>query len=430
MEPRNDRYRVRLLGELEVFTPEGEQLTFPTDRVMKRLLIAMALRAGQPRRTDDLVAAVWPGPKSFGRDARNLETPTSRLRSKLGLPIPPRRSDGFYKLDLQRTQVDALDFIDRMRGDDVDHRELDELLGMWRGNPRVLYSDLPNTEWGELVRGLDQLFSRLSKLTPRELNELEHFRTFAELFPDETSALRPVDTRNGRSGHRILIVENEIEIAKTMAAILFEHDCVIAITLEEAMSVLTNSDDDLDGAVIDLHLTDRLDSAGLEILSYIRDRRPGIPRMLITASPPAGSQEQMRKTYGLFDIVVKGADGYSANGVREAVSHMLGEEEEDVRRRATALFESHSVRAQRALTRRLIAARRAMRAGRSEAYAEIDHWSALIEHFEDQSDTVRDRLASVPAHLLDSTVDEFVGHWRQILGDEGAPPGTEGQGGK
>jgi CheY-like chemotaxis protein len=415
MEPRPDRYRVRLLGELEVFTPEGESLPIPADRVMKRLLIAMALRAGQPRRTTDLVAAVWPGPKSFGRDAKSLETPASRLRSKLGLPIPPRRGEGFYKLDMSRTEIDALDFVDRVRNDDIDHGELDNLLGMWRGNPQVLYSDLPDAEWDELVRAVGQLLGRLAKLSPSQLNALANFRRFSQFFPEETSTLQPATTRPVRSGHRILIVENEVQIAQTMSAILFEHDCLIATSLEEAMSVLTGRLDELDGAVIDLHLTDRLDSAGLEILSFIRDRRPDLPRLLITASPPAGSQEQIRQTYGLFDIVVKGADGYSASGVRDAVTHMLGDEDDDVRRRAAALFESHSAQVQRVLNRRLVAARRAMRAGENDAYSEIDRWSSLLERFEDESDTVRSQLVDSPAGQADSIVGEFVGRWHRIV---------------
>lgn len=431
MESRHDGYRVRMLGELEVFTQEGEQLSVPTDRVMKRLLIAMALRAGQPRRTTDLVAVVWPGPKSFGRDAKNLETPASRLRSKLGLPIPPRRGEGFYKLDLLRREIDALDFIDRTENDDILPGELDGLLGLWRGNPQVLYSDLPDAEWDPLVRAVGQLINQLAKLPPRELNDLANFRAFAQLFPEETSALRPVDVYGARKGHRVLIVENEVEIARTMSAILYEHQCLIATTLEEAMGVLTNSLEDLDGAVIDLHLTDRLDSAGLEILSFIRDQRPSLPRLLITASPPPGSQEQMRRTYGLFDIVVKGADGYSANGVRDAVTHMLGADDEDVRRRATALFESHAAQLQRALTRHLVSARRAMRAGRDEAYAEIDRWSALLENFDDESEALRDQLTRLQPSALDTTVGEFVGRWREVT-EEVSPQvrGRERQGGQ
>jgi DNA-binding response OmpR family regulator len=425
MESRHDRHRVRLLGELEVFTPSGEKLRIPTDRVMKRLLIALALRAGQPRRTSDLIAAVWPGPKSFGRDARSLETPASRLRSKLTLPIPLRRNNDFYKLDVARAEVDALDFIDRVSAENISHAELDDLLGMWHGNPQVLYADLPDVEWTQLVRAISQLLEHLSKLTVRELGKLANFRTFAHLFPEETNALRPVEARSPQSGHRILIVENEIEIARTMRAILFEYDCVIAISLEEAMGVLTRSSNELDGALIDLHLTDRLDSAGLEILSFIRDCRPDMPRLLITASPPAGSQEQMRKTYGLFDIMVKGADGYSASGVRDAVTHMLGSADEDVRRRANALFELHCVQIQRSLTRHLISARRAMRAGQTTAYAEIDRWSSLIERFDDESASIRERLPDIEPTSLDTTIGTFVEGWTKPWQVAGQPEPAE-----
>jgi DNA-binding response OmpR family regulator len=415
MEPRRESYRVKLLGELVVCTADGEELVIPADRVMRRLLIAMALRAGQPRRTDDLVAAVWPGDKAFGRDAKSLETPASRLRNKLMLPIPARRGEGFYKLDVGRAEVDALDFIDRVQENDLDHAGLDRLLGLWRGNPQVLHGDVPVYEWEQLDHAVDHLVGRLSELNSRDLGGLRNFRAFAQLFPEKTSGLRPADATSGRRSRRILIVENEIEIANTMKAILFEHHCTIATNLEDAMDVLIASIDELDGAVIDLHLTSKLDSAGLEILSFIRDRRPELPRLLITASPPAGSQEQMRKTFGLFDIVVKGADGYSASGVRDAVTHMLGEEESGVRRRALAHFESLSVQLQRTLNRKLIAARRAMRSGREDAYGEIDYWSTLIERFDEDCDTMRERLAGKPAVVLDALVEEFSQRWRNAV---------------
>jgi hypothetical protein len=128
----------------------------------------------------DLVAVVWPGQEAFGRNAKNVETPASRLRSKLGLPIPPRRGEGFYKLDIPRAEVDALDFIDRARRDDVEHGELDKLLGMWQATRRVLHGDLPDVEWNQLNRAVGHLLGRLSKLSSHELGELEHFRAFAQ----------------------------------------------------------------------------------------------------------------------------------------------------------------------------------------------------------------------------------------------------------
>jgi DNA-binding response OmpR family regulator len=418
MESRRDKYRVKLLGELEVFTTDGDRLPIPADRVMSRLLIAMALRAGQPRRTGDLVQAVWPGEKAFGRDARSLETPASRLRNKLGLPIPPRRGEGYYKLDMNPSDVDALDFIDRVRDDDIDRHQLDELLGMWRGNPQVLYADLDVAEWAQLNRAVEQLLSRLAELSRRELSELKNFRSFNQLFPEHTNSLRPLNAITKRSGRRILIVENEVEIAKTMKAILFEHDCLISTSLEEAMHVLIASIDDLDGAVIDLHLTGRLDSAGLEILSFIRDQRPDLPRLLITASPPAGSQEQMRKMFGLFDILVKGADGYSATGVRDAVTNMLSQEDAHVRQRTLTQFESWSVKTQRALNRRYIAARRAMRGGDEDSYEAIDHWSSLMAQFDAECEAVQAGFKKLPTDRLKRTVDELVDRW--ALGtDEG-----------
>lgn len=79
MEYAGGGYRIKILGELQVFSGDGVQLTVPKDRVMQRLLIALALRSGRPRRLDELVGVVWPGDQSFGRDSRSLETPVIEI---------------------------------------------------------------------------------------------------------------------------------------------------------------------------------------------------------------------------------------------------------------------------------------------------------------------------------------------------------------
>jgi hypothetical protein len=104
------------------------------------------------------------------------------------------------------------------------------------------------------------------------------------------------------------------------------------------MQILAASLAGLDGALIDLHPTENQDPAGLELLSFIRDRRPDLPRMLITASPPPGSHLRMRRTYGIVNILIKGANGYTASGVRDVVGpalrHQLERDREGHERRA------------------------------------------------------------------------------------------------
>src|SRR5688572_28789712 len=145
-------YRVRLLGPLEVYSVDGGLINLPADRVMQRILVALALRAGQPRSTRELISTVWTGINSFNRHAKSLETPISRLRGKLGMPIPPRWGLNFYRLDVPRLSVDALDFIDSVRAEALDVNEINRLLLLWRGDPRVIFAPTPEEEWAPLMR--------------------------------------------------------------------------------------------------------------------------------------------------------------------------------------------------------------------------------------------------------------------------------------
>jgi DNA-binding response OmpR family regulator len=412
MEHVASHYRIRLLGELEVFSADGKLIALPADRVMQRILVVLALRAGQPRSTGELIAAVWSGSNSFNRQAKSLETPISRLRGKLAMPIPPRRGNNFYRLDIPRQSIDALDFIDSVRADYLDISETVRLLGLWRGDPRVIFAGLPEGEWAPLMRAVDRLVEHLRELSPADARRLgPALDSFCVLFPDIASSVRSGVTAPAERQRRLLIVENEVNVAKMFADILFDYQTIIALNLEEAMRVVTEQLAELDGALIDLHLTDRLDSAGLEVLAYIRDRRPDLPRLMITASPPPGSQEKMRQTYGIMDTLIKGADGYSANGVRDAVGLMFDESAEARRRRAFGQFESHAVRIQRELMQRTIAARRGIRSGERASYGDLEYWTARIATFETDCEKMRLTLSSASAMEFDNLVSSFVSQW-------------------
>lgn len=412
MEHVASAYRVRLLGELEIYDADGRPVAEPADRVMQRILVALALRAGQPRSTGELIATVWSGPSSFNRHAKSLETPISRLRGKLGMPIPPRRGNNFYRLDIPRVSVDALDFIDSVRAGSLDVTEIDRLLALWRGDPRVIYAGMPEAEWAPLMRAVDRFVDHLTHLPAAEARQLgRSVDSFSEVFPHLSATVRRGETTPVERQRRILIVENEVNVAKMFAHILFDYQTIIAVSLEDAMRVVTEQLDDLDGALIDLHLTDRLDSAGLEVLAYIRDRRPELPRLMITASPPPGSQEKMRQTYGIMDTLIKGADGYSANGVRDAVSQMFDDSADARRRRANTQFEMHAAKVQRQLTQRTIAARRGIRFGENNSYRDLDHWTAQLATFETDCDRMRQTLSHASMADLDDLMSSFVEQW-------------------
>jgi DNA-binding response OmpR family regulator len=405
-------YRIRLLGELEVFSADGELIALPADRVMQRILVALALRAGQPRSTGDLIAAVWSGSSSFNRQAKSLETPISRLRGKLAMPIPPRRGNNFYRLDISRQSIDVLDFIDSVRADYLDISEIVRLLGLWRGDPRVIFAGLTEGEWAPLIRAVDRFAEHLRQLSPADARRLgSALDSFGEVFPDLASTIRPGVAAPAERQRRLLIVENEANVARMFADILFDYHTIIALNLKEAMRVVTEQLAEFDGALIDLHLTDRLDSAGLEVLAYIRDRRPDLPRLMITASPPPGSQEKMRQTYGIMDTLIKGADGYSANGVRDAVGLMFDESAEARRRRTFVQFESYATKVQRELMQRTIAARRGIRSGEPASYRDLEHWTAQMATFETDCEKMRQTFSGASAMKFDNLVSNFISQW-------------------
>jgi CheY-like chemotaxis protein len=411
MDASAGTHRVNLLGELQIYSPTGDAADVPAERVLQRLLVALALRAGQPRHTDELISILWPGPEAFSRDAKSLESPASRLR-KLGMPIPSRRGHDAYKLELARSDVDALDFIDAVRANQLGLTELGRLLALWRGDPRVVYGGFPNGEWTTLLRAVERLCEHLARLSPDDIRQLgPAFDDFAEVFPNLVADISLPVPRPAERRRCIFIVENEINVATMLASILTDYRTVIATSLAEAMEAVIARLAEFDGALIDLHLTDRLDSAGLEVLSYIRDRRPDLPRLLITASPPPGSQEHIRRTYGIVDTLVKGADGYSASGVRDAVGLMFDETDDAARRRALARFESHAAQIRRDLRQRVVAASRGMRLGDQMAYDRLIANTGRMEAFEHECDEIRAKLSVTTAGEVDATVADYIRRW-------------------
>ena len=420
MERAGAAHRIELLGELRVYDPTGGRLELSGDRVMQRLLVALALRPGQPRRVNELIGLVWNGMDAFNRTGKALEAPMSRLR-KLGLPIPLRGAANGYQLDLDRRDIDVLDFIECVRAPRLDVGEISRLLAMWRGDPRTVFDNMPSSEWAPLVRGFDQFMGHIKQLPAAELHRLRPaLDEFADRFPDLTADVAWPSAVAPARRPRLLIVENEVQVAEMLATILYDYDTTLAVTLAEAMQVATEQLDDIDGALIDLHLTERLDSAGLEVLAYIRDRRPELPRILITASPPPGSQEQMRRVYGIMDILVKGADGYSASGVRDAVAQLFNEAPEAARQRAEARLQSHAIRVRRRLNQQSIAARRGIRAGERAAYAELERCNDRLERFEQDSEgTLAAIMRAAPADL-DGLFLRYVRDWPLDVHGSGA----------
>src|SRR5262249_42906938 len=155
--------------------------------------------------------------------AKSLETPASRLRSKLLLPIPPRRgTQSFsYRLDLRRDQVDALDFIDAVQPDALTVDEVRRLLALWRGDPRVLSGSLPASEWQALNRAIERFCDHVNALGSQAARQIRAaLDTFQEIVPEAASAVRSQAPVAAAPRRRLLIVENEQNVAERLGAIL------------------------------------------------------------------------------------------------------------------------------------------------------------------------------------------------------------------
>jgi DNA-binding SARP family transcriptional activator len=181
---------VRLLGPVELWTPQGEvPLGTPRRRCV---LTVLAMTPGQPVTSDKLVEAVW-GHQLPGNVRNVLYTHVSRLRGRLEAADEAsgraalRRTRGGYVLDIEPDRVDlhrsrrlaaearsATGADERERAADL----LAQACALWRGTP---LSGVPGG-WAERIRtGLIQ--ERLAMLTDRYQRELQLGRHTAVIGP-------------------------------------------------------------------------------------------------------------------------------------------------------------------------------------------------------------------------------------------------------
>ncbi|WP_143054900.1 AfsR/SARP family transcriptional regulator [Nocardioides luteus] len=122
-----------LLGPLRV-TRAGEPIEVPGRRP-RTLLALLAMEAGTPVSADVLADRIW-GEELPDNPRGSLHTYIGRLRRVLGKEVV-RRAAGGYILDLPRSSVDALAFIDLLdaaQGPEA-YARLEEAIELWRAEP-------------------------------------------------------------------------------------------------------------------------------------------------------------------------------------------------------------------------------------------------------------------------------------------------------
>jgi CheY-like chemotaxis protein len=119
---------------------------------------------------------------------------------------------------------------------------------------------------------------------------------------------------------RLLLVEDESFVARTVQLSLPDLEVVVAESRERAFELLLKYQDWV-GVLVDLHLTRLKDFQGLDVLRYLKGT--DIPRAVLTGARLEGSvHERFFTEFGVSDVVLKGESGLALNDVRDCVRRM------------------------------------------------------------------------------------------------------------
>jgi hypothetical protein len=257
--------------------------------------------------------------------AEALEQAISRLR-KHGIPIPARRRhDPAYRVDTALVDVDAVRFRREVEELDCDPGpspdRIDRLLRMWDADPRRLRGLRPEI-WGPLFRARDRLIERVEGLPPERREQLTGLAGFMDVFEDDegVAGLRALVRPTPRP--RLLIVEDRI--ADTLVDILAGYDCAMVRSMADWNAFVRLGDFRFAGALVDLHLTDRMaDFGGKAVIDYLREHHPHIRIMLMSAGLPGGDVVTMPQEYGVRLVFLKDELGALEMRLRPAVKRLL-----------------------------------------------------------------------------------------------------------
>ena len=341
-------YKVRLLQPLEL------------DDNDLRLVVALAIRPGLARSESELGQILW-GERSWQYDPRpeRLRPPITRARKHIDIPNKPRGGSS-YKANLLRTEVDLTDFVDRSTSAAIDPTEVDSLLGLWRHDPEAVFDFLPPSDFNALTRARRAFIAKLSDWSQVELAQLSNLEQFRTLFEEECENLASPTMHQEK---RLLIVDDNAGLTSMLVGLLGGFETVIAYSAEEAIAIITDPHARLDGALVDLHLTDRgNDNQGIAVLDTLRYQRPAVPRVLMTSSPPPEAISKFNERYGLFELLVKNGPDAPAH-TRRTVEEMLSDNPEHAIERARTTFRTLASRVEQYATQAVIAATRRQKTG-------------------------------------------------------------------
>jgi CheY-like chemotaxis protein len=341
-------------------------------------------------------------------DRNDLQPAISRLRGPAGvygkdgqLPITMDRLNRTYCLELQRSDVDAWHFVDRVHaGLRPDPVELDRLCQLWRGDPFKTNATVPTHIW-EPLRGPLATFKAFLRTQPaRVTDQITDRHRFWALWQEPTPL-----------GRRILIVDDDVTFVESLRSLLTGYECVCAYSMPEAIAALaTHVDRPFAGALVDLHLTGDTDARGIAVLDEMARTTPDLPRMLISRNPLDDSQMEAVRRYGLFDMVVKRrTSNDAAPRLRGLVEEMVSDPLRPLRTAAKVKLADLDRAIMRALAQ-------AQRSGDDRLVADLHE---LYLRYSTESDELDRRIEGVGATSDDDggriDLDGFVLRWRNEL---------------
>ena len=129
-------------------------------------------------------------------------------------------------------------------------------------------------------------------------------------------SLRP---RPPNARPRLLIVDDQVGL--TIKHLLAGYDCVVVTSIGMWWQLVEDGDLAFDGALVDLHLTAKMnDEHGGEVLRFLREET-SIPALLMSVSP-LGWGPDLEKRYGAVGVFYKDRDGRFSD-IRRAVEDLL-----------------------------------------------------------------------------------------------------------
>jgi len=235
---------------------DGELLP-PLPPLPAAVLVCLALAGRRGVKTQELLDAVV-NPNG-GRAIASKPALHKHFETlhKLGLPIPrfgTLVTDG-YALDMNRVEVDAAEFVSRVRELPAAPTEAQaaELLGFWREDPRAAHPRVRGSRWNPVYRARASL---LTSIRSARLEEIAGLEEFLELFPSDPDCAPLRDRLVRVERKRLLVVEDDV--LEQIVDALDGYDCVPIGDMDEWYRRLKNDRDSIlrcHGALVDLHLT-------------------------------------------------------------------------------------------------------------------------------------------------------------------------------